>query len=360
MVRFPNGIRLVVIATVMVASGFAVSASRGAASRVTLRISNESAPPGSIVQMKVGITESIPIFTGGGKLDFSGFDEIAGIALGDRDAAAVAVMDGSKIAVSLVSPNGALGIDSDYPILTVAGHIPATRPPNTTVAMTADPTSLQFVGKNGALQIGGVKQGTLTTASRLNISTVQPGSADMPAGGVVSISGNNFRPDTRIRLDEVPLAQTHVKSSTNVEVVLAEPARMHAMEIKARNPDGIEEVYFSYQRTARAATTRHLKMANIVPVFPVKTMMAASLRLSSAVSGVALQNHGASDTHVAAELRTATEFPVASAMIVVPSQTFVVLQLPSPLHLYRSKCSASILMPLGAPHRACLSPNSPS
>ena len=90
----------------------------------TIRVSSETAPPGGMAQMKVLLTSPKPITSGNMFLDMSGvdFDSIDGIALfsdtGDADG--VAMVDNGKVTVQFTSPNGTLGTNADYPLLTVA------------------------------------------------------------------------------------------------------------------------------------------------------------------------------------------------------------------------------------------------
>jgi hypothetical protein len=64
-----------------------------------------------------------------------------------------------------------------------------------------------------------------------------------------------------------------------------------------------------------------------VPLFPNRTAQTATLRLSGAVTGIALQNPDRVDTPVIAELFTASGVPVACAVVIVPPKHYVVREL---------------------------------
>src|SRR5947209_20361510 len=90
----------------------------------TLRVSNETAPPGGMAQVKVLLTSPKPITTGSMDFDMSSlaFDSIDGIALFSPtgDVAGAAVISGGRLNVQFTSPNGTLGTATDYPLLTAA------------------------------------------------------------------------------------------------------------------------------------------------------------------------------------------------------------------------------------------------
>src|SRR5258708_24722002 len=99
-----------------------VSASAVAqAATVEVRIPNEAAPPGGMVQMKVMTTEATPI-SGGSPLfayDASMFADVAGIGIFDPtgEAAGAAVISGTSVNISYIKTTIGPG---GYPILTVA------------------------------------------------------------------------------------------------------------------------------------------------------------------------------------------------------------------------------------------------
>lgn len=297
---------------------------------ICLMISSETAPPGSIAQIKVSLTEPKPIITGKARMSLSGFSDITGIALGEAEAAATAVVRGTNVAISLVSPSGTLGLDeddSDYPILlTIAGRV-AHAPIGTKNTITLDPGALQFFDPSGAAYLlDKIESGTLTTDHALSMSNVTPGSADLPAGSVVTISGTNFLPHTRIRFNDVPLAQVSYVNPTRMDIVLAEPARMHGRRIRASNSEGVPATYISYQRASRAGTGTNNVLQNVVPVFPLTAVPKASIAVEGDF-GLALQNLEPTDTHVFAELLTAQGLGVASSVIAVPSNRYIVRHL---------------------------------
>jgi hypothetical protein len=292
---------------------------------VSVKVSEELAPPGAIAQVKVFVTEPKPITTGRAAMR-SDFSEISGIALGAPDAAAVAIVTGGNLAISIVSPSGAFGMDPDYPVLTVAGRVPSTVPLGTEMPVVLDPAALLFLDPAGAVYPVESKPGLLVASQTISIGDVVPGSDDLPAGGVVSVLGTGFEATTRIQLKETVLAQVQYVDSGRIDVVLAQPARMHGMGIRAKNRDG-EATYFSYQRTTAAGLSTDLHLRDAVPVFQHTMTTRASVQLSGVTQGLALQNLGTSDTMALAELENAEGLPIGSAAIPVPANTYLVRSL---------------------------------
>jgi hypothetical protein len=224
---------------------------------LSLRISDESVPAGSTVQIKVDVTEPKPISTGRGKIKTRGITTLKGVVLMNegQDSYGVAMEDGEELSFNIVSPSSVFGTAPDYPILgIVATAVNASN--GTSFPLTLDPAGLGFHDPSGAVYPYEVKNGTLTISSgAIAISDVEPGSAVIPAGGTVRISGTNFTPNTRIDLGEASVASQHFINSSRIDVVLGSTARMHGMRIRARNEGKNGEQrseceYFSYERTA--------------------------------------------------------------------------------------------------------------
>lgn len=291
---------------------------------LSVRVTDEVAPPGSIAQIKLEVTEPKPITTGDAALSLDGFSEVVGIALGTPDAAGVAVVRGNKVALSIISPSGTLGLDGDYPVATFAGRVAPNLPIGSRVPMTIGPSGLRLIDPSGAVYPIEVEQGQLTVGRSPTISDVTPGSADLPAGALVTILGPSFDRNTRIRFRDTFLAQQINVSSTRIDVVLGEPAHMHTMRIRARNDNLPEVEYFSYERTEPAGRSTDDLLKLVVPIFPQATMLAGSVHLASPRGGLALQNPGPSDATIFADLFTSSGAPLVSGIVTLAPGFYVV------------------------------------
>lgn len=171
------------------------------AAGVSLSVSKETAPPGGMAQVKVYITEPKPISTGGGSFTFEAYESVEGIALMNEleDVTGVALVRGSQVAIR-TSPSATFGLDPDYPVLAVAGRVPADTPLGTKFPLSFNPATLQLADPAGNWYVIETKAGHLVAWPGVSIHDVNPGSAVVPRGGVVTLSGSGFDPRTEIIL----------------------------------------------------------------------------------------------------------------------------------------------------------------
>lgn len=239
---------------------------------LSLRVNDEAAPAGSVVQIKIDVTEPKPISTGRGKIRTRGVENIVGIVLMNegQDTFGLAMVDGEELTFAITSPSSLFGTPADYPILGIAGTV-AAAPAGATFPITLDPAGLGFRDPSGAVYPTEIKDGRLTVAANaVTIGDVSPGSSIVPAGGVVRISGANFTPNTRIDLNETSILQQHFISSQRIDVVVGQTTNMHGLRIRARNDDKdnrSESEYFSYERTMPEVATSDPVLKKVVPLF---------------------------------------------------------------------------------------------
>ncbi|MBV8516205.1 MAG: hypothetical protein JO197_02270 [Acidobacteria bacterium] len=308
---------------------------------LSLRIRDESAPAGSIVQVKVDVTEPKPISTGKGKVKTKGISNLHGIALGSEDPQTygVALVDGDELTFAIHSPTALFGTAADYPILTIAGVVDPDAHSGQTFPQTLDAGALQFLTPAGVQYPLELKNGTLTVANVITIGDVSPGETVVPAGGVVHISGVNFTPDTRIQLSESQVAETRYISSSRIDVVLARSTDMRGIRVRARSGNA-ESTYFAYQRTASSPSNDDL-LRRAVPLFAPVTYTDATLRFPRPAPakrraagpargsghqtyGFAVQNLNASAVTATVELLDFAGQPYAvNTLTIEPNQTVV-------------------------------------
>lgn len=304
---------------------------------LSLRVNDESAPAGSIVQIKIDVTEPKPISTGRGKIKSTAIAAVEGIVLMNegQDTYGVAMLDGDELSFAITSPSATFGTPADYPILGIAGRV-HNASNGTGFDVTLDANGLGFRDPSGILYPTEIKNGRLTIDSgAIAIGDVTPGSSIVPAGGVVQIHGRNFTPATRLQLSESAVAEQRFLSSERIDVVLAQTTNMHGLRIRARNDDksGLpksESEYFSYERTSALGASNDPILSKTVPLFAPATYTDATIelpppsarrtravrRLSSEASsnlkfGIALQNLGSTTANVEIELRNAAGHPFA-------------------------------------------------
>ena len=303
---------------------------------VSIKVSQERAAPGGLAQVKIRMTDAKPIITGQARLSLVGLASVEGIALvsPDDDAAGVAVVRGTDIVLSVLSPSGTFGLDSDYPLVTVVGRVPTDASIGETFPVVLHPEALHLVNPAGGSYFAEIDQGQLVSWPSLAIHTVVPGSAVLPAGSTVTISGDDFEPATEIRFGETEASIRHQQfiSRTQIDVTVDDVTPMHGMKIEARNPDGSRVTHFSYQRASRSGKSTHSVLKDVVPLFRSRTTRSATLHLGGTSAGIAMQNLNAADVTVQLELLTSAGVSL-TAKLTVPSNKFVVRELPEIFHV---------------------------
>ena len=302
---------------------------------VSLKILNESAPVGATVQMKVFVTEPRPITTGGGRVSFSDFDPV-GIAVMGSDTWGIALTDLGGLVFSFVSPAATLGTTPDYPILTVAGRVAATAQAGTQIPFELDAASMQFFDASGVAYPIAVAGGTLAVAPNMSISDVRPGSGTVDTGGVVTIVGSGFAPDTKVTFRDTLLSDVRFINSSRIDVVLAQPAAMQGMRVRAFDRSGRKATYYAYQRTRPAGISLHPVLARAIPLFPPQTRTLGVIGLAGASSGLALQNIGLSGIDATADLLDGAGKSLSSATITIPAGKYVVRDISEIFHMVYS------------------------
>ncbi|MFN7922584.1 MAG: IPT/TIG domain-containing protein [Bryobacteraceae bacterium] len=310
--------RISLLSLLVVSAGFA-----GNPAALSLKVSNEVAPAGAVVQMKVSVTEPKPIFTGSSDFSSSGFDGFFGLSLNNPagDASGAALMRAGGFQLAVASPSANLGTSLDYPFFTFAARVNPTAANGSRYPVNMDASAFQNLF--GFAYPVEVKAGSVQVGKSVVISDVSPGSSVLNAGDVVTIRGQGFTPDTKIRLKEANATAAFV-SPTEMRVTLSAPTDMHGIAVKATNKDGTSSVYYSYQRTARAPASQHPVLSHTEPIFARGAWVRAVFPASTqGFTGFAFQNLGAVDASVKAELKNAFGVTVAEGTPTVAPNTRV-------------------------------------
>ncbi len=262
-----------------------------------LRIPSEVVAPGGALQMKLKNTEPRPISSGGGSFS-GGSDEWLGVAVTSLggDAAAAAVFRGPLARVRLISPSGQLGLDTDYPLLTLTARVPPTAPVGASVPLALVGGAV-FTGPAGAVYPYTFRPGEATVTLGASITNVTPGSSLVAAGGVVTVEGVGFDAASEVRIDETIVSATRFIDATRLEAVLSQAVTMHGREVEVRNAVTDQRTtYFAYQRTAPLVTSGHPLFGAVEVAFAQQFMTTASIGFGPVgpgdVRGLAVQNIG--------------------------------------------------------------------
>ena len=292
----------------LLALGVSAAGKKGAP-ELSVRIRDETAPAGGMVQMKVMTTEVTPISGGRPILNFAAglFDAVEGIGMfaPTGEVAGAAVIDGDHVAIAYVTTTPSTG---DYPLLTVALRIRRDAAAGTSTLFTLEPSSLWNL--NGTLVRTKVSPAVVTVGGSVAISNVIPGEGWFPAGTEVSIRGVGFNGQSRLWVDNVDITAVHVVSSTEILFTLAQAANMTGARLRVDNPDASRSTYYSYMRGIPAAISGRALLAATAPVFSGTTRSLATIGPLPAMNGaqyaaLALQNPNLAGANVTLALYAA-------------------------------------------------------
>lgn len=238
---------------------------------IELVVSNETVPPGGMLQLKVSLTEPKPIRKGSTQLAFASpvMGQVQGLSIYSLagDAIGAAVVRGGNVKMIVTSAQLDYGMDLDTPVAAISIPVLSTALPGQTVNLTLDPKSV-WLDPNGNPYPTLVTQGMLTVGGTLSISNVVPGGGVAPVGSTVRVLGMGFQPDSKVDINEVLTSSTHFVSSKEIDVVLAADTQMDGRRVRVENPSSKEmAVYFSYPRTKPLGQSAQPLLAKTEPLF---------------------------------------------------------------------------------------------
>ena len=338
---------------------------------LSMRIPNEGAPAGAMVQMKVMTTEVTPISGGrpGFAFDMAFFDGAAGFAVAapNGEAAGAAIVDGAHVQVIY---RGTSRFTADYPVMTVVLPIRADVPRGTRTRFTLDPSSTWDFGSAGPTTAV-VSPGTVRVEGTTSIADVIPGEGVWPAGTVVRVLGTGFDARTSLKVHDTVMAAHRVVSPTEMQFVLAQPTEIRGLRIVASGATN-SVTYSAYLRGITSHVSARALLATTEPIFSVAQRARATLAPALPMSGsqyqaVALQNpnlvgvtvrlslHAANGTVVhdtvrtlAARERLALEASELLDGIVPPAGSTIVVTASRPIDAFSLLCDegAATVIPI--------------
>lgn len=313
--------------TVMCVFALGASAAGGqVTSDLRFRIADETAPAGSIVQMKVRTTEATPI--SGGRIWFTSDGSPEGIAIfaTNGEVAGAAIVDGDQVALSYVTTQP---FTDGYPVLAVALRIRQDLAAGSRIRFTLDPSSLWNL--NGGMVRARVSPGTVTVGGSVAITDVVPGEGWFPAGTVVSVRGVGFNSLSRLRVDDLDVTPGLFVSPTEMQFTLLQAAHLTGARLRVDNPNGSRSTYYSYMRGIPAATSGRTLLSMTHPIFSGTTRSVSTIGPISLVgtkyAALALQNPNLRAASVTIELYAADDTFLYSSTRSLPNGTRLTLEL---------------------------------
>jgi hypothetical protein len=319
---------------------------------VSLKILNETVPPGGTVQMKVSVTEPKPITKGSAGFTLSrSLGALRGIAIDDPNgtASGVGVYQAGGLRVNVTSPLSTLGTVVDYPVITVTLPVKSTVAVGTKIPLTMDGATSLFIDPSGAVYPQEVTPGTLTVGGKLFVSNVVPGGGFVPGGSTVSIYGGGFDSKTKVQVNEVKISSQKIVSSSRIDLTLGQGATMDARRVRVTTGTGATTTYYSYLRTTNQGTSSNTLLAASEPIFSRQRSADGYLTVANSttrVTGLALQNPNPNPTVVVLKLLSSKGAVLHSAYVTLPGYSRMVRAatelFPSAVSGYKIHASSSV------------------
>ncbi|MCX6597271.1 MAG: hypothetical protein NTV70_12990 [Acidobacteria bacterium] len=266
---------------------------------LSLKVSDEVAPPGGVAQIRLIVTDPKPIVTGFASMDFGGdiFDGVRGIAVHSTDGSAygVATYVNGKVTLDLRSIRGTLGSTLDYPIVTIAVAIRPDAPVGAVASVNAVLNPTAWRNLLGLPYAPEIKGGSVTVGGTASITNVVPGGGKILAGQPFSILGLGFDSKTTVKLNDAVKAATTFVNSERIDITPETSFKLDGTQIKLKTKAGEQVTYYSYFRGTRVETGGTSAAARAVPLFLGDTvrdaLMIWGLPITPAqVPAIALQN----------------------------------------------------------------------
>lgn len=272
--------------------------------QIGLRVSEETVPAGSVAQIKVSVTEPKPIIHGemAMGMDFS-FD-LLGIALysSEGTVSGIAYRKPGGLQVRFTDPSATMGMEPDYPVLTLAVRVPENAPAGMRMPVNVNLDTSRWVSPTGFPYEEETKPGWVEVGGRIAVHNVAPGGGRIGAGETFRILGTGFRPDVRVDIEYVEDTRARYVNGGEIEVTAGSAFTLDGKRIRIRHKDEPDVFYFSYLRGTRRRTSRVGLLEGSEPIFPMKSAVAAigayPFPRGNQVMGVALQNPNRTEARV--------------------------------------------------------------
>lgn len=266
------------------------------ANLLSLKVSSEVGPPGSIVQVKLLVTNPKPIITGTFAMDFSAsfFDDILGISVmsASNDAYGVASYQAGRLSFEIKSATGSIGMipGGGYPLVVIAARIKPTALVGSSTSVSMNLSQSTINDLFGASYSVEVAPGTITVGGTLSVGDVVPGGGTINAGDTIQVTGVGFDQVSDLRIETTAKYTWQVVNKNLINVRALSPFFLDAQRFVVKNKSGESDTYFSYPRShfflgAGASWTSTLK-----PLLPGLTIKSGLLAYPAGDGAVSIWN----------------------------------------------------------------------
>ena len=272
-VSFRHGIGFILLLPLL---GTPLAAQTPAPPALALQISNETAPAGGWVQVKISLAAPALVASGRIVMNFDPtvFGPIGTVsvfsAAGDTFGLAntgLPATGGQLLDVPFSAPSGGIGQFPDLPILTVTIPVLPSAAPGTVATISADPTQSAWQDPNGNTYAVTVAPGSVTVGANLWIQSVAPAGGIVPAGRIVRIKGGGFTAQTAVDIDGAAVASAAFAGPGEIDLTLA-----GATEITGKRV-AVQDAAAATQSTWVDGISGPGPFNNAQPIFPLEAQL---------------------------------------------------------------------------------------
>ncbi len=292
---------------------------------LSLKVSDEIAPAGGVVQMKFSVTEPRPIIRGKIMMDYNEdvVDSFLGISVSspNGDASGTASWQNGKLILDLTSPKGDLGTNLDYPIVTMAVRIKPTAIPGSVTPFTMNLSESSLIDLFGQPYPAESGPGSITVGGTLSVDNIFPGGGWVNAGTPISILGRGFDGKVDVRIGTDVKYSFSVVSPTEIRVIPQARINLTGARVVVKNAKETT-TYYSYLRTAAAPSIGDTVITAVKPLLPPQTLHDGTVSIPDAdvlAAGFAVSNPSPAAIQVKAELYSIFGVLLASRDLDVPA-----------------------------------------
>lgn len=261
---------------------------------VSLRVTQEVAPAGSVVQLKFELTEPKPIARTkvGLSFDESYFEDVLGISLAEGAVGAASISHG-RLVLEATASSASFGLSDDYPLATFAIKLKPGLAAGTRIPVSIDLGQSFFLNFTGQPYPEESKDGAVTIGGTLAIENVVPGGGLMTPGDQFRIIGRGFPASLAVRLAEEPEASVLRIAPNEILMRMRNTAEFEGTRVTVDNKMGEKAIYYSYLRARRSPGGADPLDGTLRPVFASRRSVDALLvrdRSSPAKPYLAVRN----------------------------------------------------------------------
>lgn len=291
-----------------------------------LKVSDEAAPAGGVVQVQVSLTEPKPIIRTKMRLLFDGgvVNDVlsTGIFSPLGEASGTAIRYGDSIHVEVVSPGGDWGSDEDHPILTATVRLRPDADPSAASVFRVDDASVFYTPSGAVYGIESNAPGSVRTGGTLAINEVIPSGGVVEAGQPVVLIGEGFDAGTKVEIENASPVRAVFVSPTELLVFPAEALQLDVKRISVQTAVGETKSFYSTLNSATAYESGYDLVAAMEPLFSPRIYTSASIGLpplqdEADFHGIAVQNPNASGVTVQVRLLSDSGDPIASTVFLL-------------------------------------------